>query len=210
MRHRDSRRPSVGLVGSVVSVFSIALTLVVGGCAPGGSGGEDAQGGAAAGSGGGGGDGPPRNAPTSAPPPPEQVLASHDGSSGEVPVRVEVNDLFRRGQLVTLNFSVTYRASDGEQSGRWQIADAFGDGDHSNGSDTTDGVYLVDSQNGKRHPVARDGEDRCVCSTGLGGTFVTPGQTVALTATFAAPPPDVEAVDVRVPLAGTFADVSIR
>lgn len=190
-----------------------ALALALSACSPGGYGEDDSNDSNdsnAAGSGGGDGE-PQRQAPVSAPTPPEQVLASRDGSSGEVPLRIEVTDLFRQGQLVTVNFSVNYRTpDDGEQSGNWQVANAFGDGNADNGHDTVDGVYLVDDQNRKRHLVARDSEDQCVCSTGLGSTFVDPGQTLVLTATFAAPPPDVEAVDVQIPLAGTFSDVPIR
>lgn len=201
MRHRGSWRHGVALA---------ALALALSACGLGGSGEDGGNDGTAAGSGGGDG-GPQRQPPGSAPPSPSKVLASRDGSSGAVPVRVEVNDLFRRGQLITLNFSVTYRSPDDEeQSGDWQVGNAFGDGNHQNGSDSTDGVYLLDDQNGKRHPVARDGEDRCVCSTGLGARFLHPGQTLVLTATFAAPPPDVQGVDVQIPLAGTFSDVPIR
>lgn len=210
MRHRGSWRQGVALAALALALSACGLGESSEDGGSDGNGRNGGNGGSAAGSGSGDGQ-PQRQPPGSAPPSPAKVLASRDGSSGEVPVRVEVNDLFRRGQLVTVNFSVTYRTPDDDKEyDSWRVDNAFDDGNSLNGVYTVDAVYLIDGKSGTRHPVARDGEDQCVCSAGLGGKTIDPGQSLALTATFAAPPSDVQAVDVQIPLAGTFSDVPIR
>lgn len=57
--------------------------------------------------------------------------------------------------------------------------------------------------------MVRDERGYCVCSTALSGVFLKPGSTVVLSATFAAPPDDVESMEVEVPLFGTFPDVPV-
>lgn len=70
-------------------------------------------------------------------------------------------------------------------------------------------VELVDAANGRVHRVARDASGGCVCSDPDPALVLRPGDTVELSATFAAPPEDVRAMDVRVPLAGTFTGVRV-
>lgn len=70
-------------------------------------------------------------------------------------------------------------------------------------------VELVDAANGRVHRVARDASDVCVCSDPDPSLVLRPGDTVELSATFAAPPEDVGTMDVRVPLAGTFTGVRV-
>ncbi len=70
-------------------------------------------------------------------------------------------------------------------------------------------VELVDSANGRVHRVARDASGGCVCSDPDPALVLRPGDTVELSATFAAPPEDVGTMDVRVPLAGTFTGVRV-
>jgi hypothetical protein len=47
------------------------------------------------------------------------------------------------------------------------------------------------------------------CSSDLGSSFVKTDGPAVFSATFAAPPPDVTAVDVYIPHAGTFKNVPI-
>ena len=76
--------------------------------------------------------------------------------------------------------------------------------------DTVDGVSLIDANNRKRHLVGRDAGGACVCDNGLSGTFVESGSPVVLSATFGAPPPDVQVMDVVIPKFGTFKDVALQ
>lgn len=77
------------------------------------------------------------------------------------------------------------------------------------GDSRLDGVSLVDAKNRKRYLVARDSKGDCVCDAGLGSKFVEGGAPLTLSATFGAPPEDVEALDVVIPSFGTFKDVPL-
>lgn len=193
--------PRVGFVFGVLALAISGCGLIGGGGQSGdpGNSGNPGTSGAA----GHGGSGTVRQPAPSAPPTPTQVLVSRKTSTGEVPILVEINSLVRQGELATLNFSVTSLAEEGEDE--WQVADTF-DGD--SGLDVS-GVTLVDGQNRKKYLVAQDSRGDCVCSSDLSSTFVAPGQTVLLTATFAAPPESVTTIDVSIPTAGTFSDVPI-
>jgi hypothetical protein len=74
---------------------------------------------------------------------------------------------------------------------------------------TVAGVYLIDGKHGKKYEVANDPGGHCVCSSLLGNLYIAPGSATVMTATFAAPPADVTALDVSIPLAGTFHDVPV-
>lgn len=143
-----------------------------------------------------------------APAAPEGKLASRDSSTGATKVRVTLTSLARERNLVTLNFTATTLSTDSTTG--WQVSDFFGDaGGPGNTSLAANGIYLVDAKNKKKHIVASDTGGKCVCSTDLSATFVRTGQSVVLTATFAAPPADVAAVDIHVPRTGTFRNVPI-
>lgn len=70
------------------------------------------------------------------------------------------------------------------------------------------GVYLDDTVHHMSYRPARSGGE-CVCSTGLDGFAVGPGEVQYLSATFAAPPADVHHVDVHLPSVGVLRDVPI-
>lgn len=78
-------------------------------------------------------------------------------------------------------------------------------------------MTLVDRKNRKRYLVARvdpnttlDGRDsQYLASSGLSKVFVKPGQSIALYATFGAPPDDVTAVDVVIPQVPVFENVPL-
>ena len=141
------------------------------------------------------------------PPPPPQESTSEAVSPKTVRLRgtelqVTVYDLIRGGATVELvfrihnageEFSPTLREMLGTGEEPWDLA----------------GVELVDTVNGRVHRVARDESGRCVCSAPDPSLSLWAGDTVELSATFAAPPEDVESLNVRLPLAGTFTGVRV-
>ncbi|MEV6867086.1 hypothetical protein AB0M44_39610 [Streptosporangium subroseum] len=136
------------------------------------------------------------------PAPPDRVLAKREAVSGENKLEIAITLLARQERLLTLNFTVSTTT---ESALGWQVGHFFSTmPDNDNGS--VNGVYLIDP---KKHLVAYDSNKHCVCSSNLGGQFVKPGGAAVLSATFAAPPPDVAAVDVYIPLAGMFKNVPI-
>lgn len=153
-------------------------------------------------------------------PQPMQVAVSREqavATSGDaIPVRADLAPLQRRGDVVVLNLSLTHTGDDSQ----WQLGDDLDDGtvngleggvtDQDPARYSVDGISLIDGQNSKRHLVARDSRGFCVCSTGLSGVFLKPGSTVVLSATFAAPPEDVDSLDVEIPVFGTFPAVPVE
>ncbi|MFL1426627.1 MULTISPECIES: hypothetical protein [unclassified Nocardiopsis] len=67
---------------------------------------------------------------------------------------------------------------------------------------------LVDTENGRVHRVARDGDGVCVCSRAE-EVYLLQGDVLVLSATFAAPPEGMDAIDVRLVLGGTFPGVPV-
>lgn len=199
------------LMRAVMSTAAAALTasamlLAISGCRltddPAGRAGEKNSGAAH------GADGrTPSAAPPSRSGAPEGGLATRDASDNGNQVRIALTSLAREGELATLNFRATALST---RHTAWQVGGFFGDLKGSGGSSlAANGLYLIDTKNKKKHLVAADAGGGCVCSTNLSATFVRAGQSVVLSATFAAPPPDVTAVDVFVPNVGTFRNVPI-
>jgi len=129
-------------------------------------------------------------------------------------VRLEIVSLQRSGATAALTIRLAVPSSYGGSDSA-QIADTFDDGvsesdrDPGQAYDTVDGISLIDSTNRKRHLVARDARGTCVCDENLSSTFVEQGSPMLLSATFAAPPPDVDVIDVVIPKFGTFKDVPV-
>ncbi len=143
-------------------------------------------------------------------------LASRVGQIDGDAVRLNVTELRRSGSTTALTFELAVEEPRaGEEEPSPTPGDTFDDGlSEANGgkgqeSWTVDGVSLVDAANRKRYLVARDSEGVCVCDDGLLSISVEPGSPVVLSATFGAPPADVEAVDVVIPKFGTFKDVPL-
>ncbi len=152
----------------------------------------------------------------SAPQPTGRVLATRDGQVDDLPVRLEIVSLQRSGATAALTIRLAIPSSyAGSETASAQIANTFDDGvsesdrDPGQAYDTTDGISLIDSTNRKRHLVARDAGGTCVCDENLSSTFLEQGSPLLLSATFAAPPPDVNVMDVFIPKFGTFKDVSV-
>jgi hypothetical protein len=162
---------------------------------------------------------PPHATPTATEPPvaeepPVEPLAAREGSVDQIPVELEIVELRRSAATVTLTFHLTLVD---EETDEPQVSDTFADGvypEAENGREAAlgnnlDGIELIDGTNRKRHLVARDSSGVCVCDTDLSGVYVTADAPLILSATFAAPPPDVEAMDVHIPTFGVFADVPL-
>ena len=115
-------------------------------------------------------------------------------AEGETPdVRVEVRDLKRGdGDTVTLRLRLVNESGD--------VFDAscslreYGANDNCG---TFSGAYLLDAANKKKYLVVRDTEGVCVCS-GIAG--LDDGKKTNIWATYPAPPLDVTAMTVIVPL----------
>lgn len=73
---------------------------------------------------------------------------------------------------------------------------------------TAEGLRLVDEFNGREHFPLRDTEGECLCSREL-NEFLEQGDSVEVTAKFAAPPADVERVSLYLPEFASFDAVSL-
>lgn len=146
-------------------------------------------------------------------PAPEEALASRESTVDGLPVRLDIVELARTGETAALTLQLTLVGGGASDSA--QVAQTFDDGlsdiTGGRGQDafTLDGVSLIDADNAQRYLVARDSGGVCVCDGNLAGKFVEPDAPLTLSATFGAPPEDVEAVDVVVPSFGTFKGVPI-
>lgn len=195
---RLPRQRTVAALSLIVSAFLLAGCGLLGG----GDAGEQS-------SSGGGGDGAsqPVNGGKVEPGQAEarQTLASQDVTIENADLHVAVHELARRDKLVELTFSVT-RTDDGTD--RWQVGQAFG-GPQSDSTLNVSGAELIDTVNAKLHTVALDSERRCVCSGGTANTFLEAGDSVLFSATYAAPPENVEVMGIRIPNVGTLNDVPL-
>lgn len=148
----------------------------------------------------------------------EPTLASREftvtGTYVQVPVRMRLDivELRRRGELLDLTANLTNLAQDGSQDLRWQVASRFA-GPYRKDINGTDGVFsgavLTDVAGKKRYLVAADSGGACVCTVQLSSTFVGAGQSIELSATYAAPPTTTTKLDAAVTSLGTFRDLPI-
>lgn len=146
-----------------------------------------------------GGDGTPVPAAT-APLAPVRTAGDARGNRVEfAPV-----SLHREGDLLALDLDVHNVTPAGRGDGDYNIAFVF-----MGTSAAFDNVSLVDTKNRKRHLVVDDSKGSCLCTSFFGGLTVPRGGRVALAAYFAAPPPDVTAMDVVLGKQGTFPAVRI-
>lgn len=124
-------------------------------------------------------------------------------------IELAVYPITRSGELAVLNFTLTLPAS---AQAPYSLSNTFDDrnADASDSSPfTVDGVQVTDPVNGKLYLAASDGDGNCVCTNVLGAA-VAPGDTRALSVTYAAPPTDVTTVNVNFPLFGTVTDVPVE
>ncbi len=129
-------------------------------------------------------------------------IASADGEQSGV--TVVVKELKRAsGGIVSLKLTVINN-SDKKVGFGYHFADP----DHE-GKDisTIGGAQLIDPVGKKKYFVARDGDDRCVCSQRIGD--IEPGKSTNLWAKFPAPPEDVQKISVVIPHFAPLDDVPI-
>ncbi|WP_167582434.1 hypothetical protein [Kineococcus rubinsiae] len=122
--------------------------------------------------------------------PPEEPIATVPG--GERGMVVELYELERSGKSVTATMAVTNEAPEGFLLARQFAATAEDEY-------LVSGISLFDPAGLKRYLVLRDTDGNCLCSTvGLGQ--LEQGDRVSFTATFPAPPSDVDTVTVETPM----------
>lgn len=134
---------------------------------------------------------------------PRETLASQDISANGAQLQVAVHELARRGKTVELTMSVTRTDDSGSDPTLTFLTPA------STLQSDMSTVELIDPGNAKVHTVARDEDDNCVCSGDVDDIVLSPDDSVLLSATFAAPPDNVETMGVRIPRAGTLNDVPL-
>ena len=139
--------------------------------------------------------------------PSAQVVATRTSTDEGVPLTIELYPLVRNGNLTELNLTLRADSED-----KYQVADIFADNNYQSSDfsgHTVDGIQLVDGKNSKLYLVASDGKGNCLCSRGLASVFIADNEPVLLSATYAAPPPDVTEMSVRIPSFGVITNVPV-
>ncbi len=145
----------------------------------------------------------------------DEPLATVAGS--EPFPELEILDLRRDGDVVTLVFSILVGEDSGFVSARWVFAGgpdqfrmATEDGDagaNDPRGKAVSGVTLVDRDNANRHLVLRDSEGYCLCTRFEDSDA---GQRYLHSAQFPAPPEGVDSMTVEVPQFPSVDNVPIR
>lgn len=139
----------------------------------------------------------------------DPVVTRKSAADGEK-VELAMYPVIRDGQVSHVNMVLSVPEEDAD---RVQVASLLADGDYSAGDttgDTADGLQLVDGKNAKLYLVASDGKGRCLCSRNLNSMFLDYGNPMLLSASFAAPPADVTAIQIRIPNFGTVKNVPVQ
>ncbi|MFI6517225.1 hypothetical protein ACIBF1_16845 [Spirillospora sp. NPDC050679] len=126
---------------------------------------------------------------------PARPLAKTTAGSAKGPVELAVVSLSARGRLAHLTMSITLRGSGGSESLYFV-----------NGSEEP-AVSLLDGVNLKRYVVVKDSADKALSA---GTPSLTRDQPSTLSYTFAAPPENVQAVDVQFGRFPIFRNVPIE
>ncbi|MEV6864086.1 hypothetical protein AB0M44_24145 [Streptosporangium subroseum] len=132
------------------------------------------------------------------------AIASRKVTHNDSNLRVDITGLKRQSKIATLTWTITNLD---EAPADWYVGNNLG-------SQTLDwtvsGVTLIDSVNGRRYRVARNGtgEDAdCVCSRV--NVRIKGGGSLEMYAVYGAPPADVTKVNVELPNLGVFTDVPV-
>ncbi|MGI5167435.1 hypothetical protein ACQEU3_24110 [Spirillospora sp. CA-253888] len=131
---------------------------------------------------------------------PAKPLAKTTAGSSKGTVELAVVSLSARGRLAHLTMSVTLRGTSGGIGGGIETLYNINGGD-------TPTAALLDSVNLKRYVVVKDSADR---ELGAGNATLTINQPFSLSYTFAAPPENVQAVDVQFGRFPIFRNVPIE
>jgi outer membrane protein OmpA-like peptidoglycan-associated protein len=136
-------------------------------------------------------------------------------SSKHTPLQVEVTELAADDQgmrvvLTAHNLDQPDPARQYYADGEWPVEKVFWNGVSDEPEyENVSGVQAIDPSAGQRYLMARDQSGTCICSGGLLDVDAGADTAVVLAGTFAAPPPEVEKLDIFVPNVGTFADVPV-
>lgn len=210
---------------SRVSVFGVlAISLLLAGCSA--SGGSDTEA---------SGQGPDSSSSSSATSSAQNASSDETGKAAQASAAPaqELDDLgTRKGgkgkdSTITLNsvtandgtMTVNFSLNNTSDSSKIQVAQMFSDGIKDKGKDgkptavsadtfSADGVFVTTSEQ-KRYLVGRGDDGACACSSNLAAANIDAGQTMTFSAVFAAPPEEIDSVDIHIPTAGTFENVSL-
>lgn len=149
-------------------------------------------------------------------PRPARPIASADGDlpradlgpakgTGTNRATADVLSLEGGERLITTTLRVTLQRPGGDATA---ISDVDGFFAAARENRDASGLAVIDGRSGRRHPVAREPSGACACSRGLTDSLMS-GETLTMTATFAAPPAGVERVGLEVPGFGTIPSVPI-
>ncbi|HEY3682278.1 MAG TPA: hypothetical protein VGL93_04530 [Streptosporangiaceae bacterium] len=139
-------------------------------------------------------------------PQPQHVLAKHDGTLDQQPITAKITALIRDGSTVTLSYTLTNDSTD-NISGFAQLEQSQLVSNADKGE--ADTLTLVDGTQKKKYLVARDAQGNCVCSV-PGTDNLDAGETMGLSATFAAPPTSIGHITVQIPGFEPFYSIPIK
>lgn len=137
-----------------------------------------------------------------------QPVTTRESSDQGRTFKLTLYPVVRSGTTSTLNLTLNNPGED-----VYAVGNILSDNNLEAGDETsvaTDGIRLIDGKNAKLYLVASDGAGHCVCTRGLSTATLKGGDTIILSATFAAPPPDVTTVDVVLSGFGTVRDVPVQ
>jgi hypothetical protein len=147
----------------------------------------------------------PASTPAAAPPAAATTSSGIASADGEKPgTRVDVTEL-KRGSGGTVTLKMAFVNDSDKAIG---FGYNFADPDHQIRDHGSIGaVQLVDPVGKKKYFVARDSEEKCVCSTNI--PDVAPHSHLSLWAKFPAPPDDVQKISIVIPHFQPLDDVAI-
>jgi hypothetical protein len=130
------------------------------------------------------------------------AIVTADGETAGL--RVDVTEFKRAsGGTVNLKFAMINNSDK-------PLSLSYDYGDSSQGAtdyNAVGGVHLIDQVGKKKYFVARDSDNKCVCSQGV--STIPPGGRANLWAKFPAPPDDVEKISIVVPHFSPMDDVPL-
>lgn len=147
-------------------------------------------------------------AATAKAPQPQHELASHTGTLDGKPVKATVTSLIRNGGTVTLSYTLRNQGNPENTDLFAQLDQSSLDAPGADGNESA-GVTLVDGTHKKKYLVARDSKGKCLC-TKTAGVTLQPGQTIGMSATFAAPPSSIDRINVELPNFETFYRIPVK
>jgi hypothetical protein len=128
------------------------------------------------------------------------VVATRSGSADGKTIELDLYRIVRDGSLAQVTFTV--RSADDAV-----VGDLFSDRESHDYE--ADGVTLIDPAARKLYLVASHGQGRCLC-TSTGALTLSADAPSMISASFAAPPPSVSAMDVQIPHFGVFSRVPVE